>query len=154
MGKLPTPLDHLSTVILFTHGALGATVRTRAMGILEPIDRRHEPRTQLEIDVIIWGVDTRGERFVQRVLARNISLSGALICGIESELRSGDVIGVLYRGKTSRYRVVWIRYQDGVETLDAAIHRIEPDLCPWQEMILQRSKEESVQEVRFPSDWH
>ncbi len=124
------------------------------MGNLEPIDRRREPRTQLELSVTIWGVDTRGERFVQEALVRNISLSGGLLCGIESELRSGDVIGLFYRGKTSRYRVIWVRYQEGIETIDAAIHSIAPDVCPWQEMLVQSSSDESSQILRYPSDWH
>lgn len=126
------------------------------MGNLEPIDRRREPRTQLELSVTIWGVDTRGERFVQQAVARNVSLSGALLCGIESDLRSGDVIGLFYRGKTSRYRVIWVRYQEGLETTDAAIHCVAPDLCPWQEMLLQTSSslDEATEIVRYPSDWH
>ncbi len=124
------------------------------MGILEPIDRRREARTQLELTVTIWGVDTRGERFLQQAIARNISLSGALLCGIDSELRSGDVIGLLYGGKVSRYRVIWVRCQDGIDTLDAAIHRIEEDLCPWQEKVMQASAEPPSEVVRFPSDWN
>ena len=125
------------------------------MSTLHPFDRRRETRAQFEIEVTVWGVDTRGERFVQQAAARNISLSGALLCGIESELRSGDVIGLLYRGKKSRYRVVWVRYQEGLEKM-AAIHRLEADICPWQELMLQSSSsaEESSEIVRFPSDWH
>ena len=125
------------------------------MSNLRPFDRRREARAQFEIEVMVWGVDTRGERFVQQAAARNISLGGALFCGIEAELRSGDVIGVLYRGKKARYRVVWVRYQEGLEKR-VAIHRMEPDICPWQELLAQSSSsaEESSEIVRFPSDWH
>ena len=55
-------------------------------------DRRREPRTTADIALTVWGVDTRGERFLQVARARDISLSGALLSGLDAELRSGDVI--------------------------------------------------------------
>ena len=80
------------------------------MGILR-IERRRELRAEIELTLIVWGVDTRGERFVQEARARDISLSGALLCGLKAELRSGDVIGILYGARKARYRVVWVRYE-------------------------------------------
>lgn len=106
-----------------------------AMGILHRIDRRREPRTEADLPVTVWGVDTRGDRFVQRASAREISFSGALLSGLEAELRSGDVIGILYSGRKARYRVIWVRYSDAVQKTQAAVHRIEPDACPWQELL-------------------
>ena len=79
------------------------------MAILRIIDRRREPRTDADLSLMVWGVDTRGDRFLQEAHAREISLSGALLSGLDAELRSGDVIGILYAGKKARYRVVWVR---------------------------------------------
>ena len=88
------------------------------MGILHRIDRRREPRTEIDLPLVIWGVDTEGERFVQEAHARDISLSGALLSGVDADLRSGDVIGILYGKNKARYRVVWVRY-DGWRGEDA-----------------------------------
>jgi hypothetical protein len=46
-------------------------------------DRRREPRTDVDIVLTVWGVDTRGDRFLQEARAREISLSGALLSGLE-----------------------------------------------------------------------
>ena len=73
------------------------------MGSLHGIDRRREPRSQANFVVTIWEVDTRGERFLQEARVRDISLSGGLLTGIEADLRSGDLIGVLYRARKARY---------------------------------------------------
>jgi hypothetical protein len=81
------------------------------------MDRRREPRTEIDLALVIWGVDTEGERFVQEARARDISLSGALLSGIDADLRSGDVIGGLYGKKKARYRGVWIRYDGGGEKM-------------------------------------
>jgi hypothetical protein len=60
------------------------------------MDRRRESRTAVDLVVMAWGVDTEGERFLQEAHAREISLRGALLSGLDADLRSGDVIGVLY----------------------------------------------------------
>lgn len=100
---------------------------------------------EIDLPVMIWGVDTEGERFVQEAHARDISLSGALISGIDTDLRSGDVIGVLYGKKKARYRVVWIRYDGGGEKMQVAVHRFLEDECPWQDLL--PSEAESVPHV-------
>jgi hypothetical protein len=65
-------------------------------------DRRREPRTDIDLGLTVWGVDTRRDRFLQEAHAREVSLSGALILGLKCELRSGEVIGILYLGKKAR----------------------------------------------------
>ena len=83
------------------------------MGILRSFDRRRESRTIVDLPLMVWGVDTQGERFLQEAHARDISLSGALLTGLDTDLRSGDVVGILYGKKKARFRVVWIRYDCG-----------------------------------------
>jgi len=110
------------------------------VGILRQIDRRSEPRTHANFAVTVWGVDTRGERFLQEAQVRDISFNGALLSGIEADLRCGDVIGLLYLARKARYRVVWVRYDDGGDKIQAAIHRMEADPCPWDELLKTDSR--------------
>ena len=125
------------------------------MGNVRSIERRLEERFPAKLPVSVWGVDIKGERFLQDALAHNVSLSGALLCGFDAELRSGDVIGVLYSGKKARYRVVWLRYSDGPGKTMAAVQRIENDACPWMDVIVEEvsRSEDSPSNTRFPSDW-
>ena len=123
------------------------------MGILGQIDRRSEPRTHANFAVTVWGVDTRGERFLQEVQVRDISFNGALLSGIEADLRSGDVIGLLYQSRKARYRIVWLRYDDGGDKTQAAIHRMEADPCPWDELLKTESAGHSRRSnAELPSD--
>jgi hypothetical protein len=103
----------------------------------QSIDHRGEPRISADLPLVVWGVDTMGERFLQEALVRDISLSGALLSGLDSELRSGDVIGILYAGKKARYRVVWVRHIGSEQKVQAAVHRFTPDECPWKELLAQ-----------------
>jgi len=105
------------------------------MGIIRMIERRKESRTPADLTLTIWSVDTRGERFLQHGRARDISESGALVAGLDADLSSGDVIGILYAGKKARFRVVWIRYDGLGDKMEAAVHRIQQDPCPWLHLL-------------------
>lgn len=104
------------------------------MGIIR-IDRRSQARVSANLELIVWGIDTAGERFVQQAQAQNISLSGALLMGLKVSLRPGDVVGVLYAGKKARFRVIWVRYDGPESPMEAALHRIETDACPWLDLL-------------------
>ena len=105
------------------------------MEILRPFDRRRELRRPIDLPLLVWGVDVQGERFLQEARARDISLSGALLSGLDADLRSGDVIGILCGKKKARFRVIWVRYDGNGEKMQVAIHRIESDQCPWAELL-------------------
>lgn len=99
------------------------------------IDRRHESRTVIDLALTVWGVDTKGDRFLQEAHAHDISLSGALLSGLDTNLSSGDVIGILYAGKKARFRVIWTRYDGAGDGLQVAVHRVANDECPWRELL-------------------
>jgi len=46
--------------------------------------------------------------FFQHARAQNISSGGALISGVENELKVGDVIGVQCGEKKTRCTVIWV----------------------------------------------
>ncbi|HTS07335.1 MAG TPA: PilZ domain-containing protein [Candidatus Eisenbacteria bacterium] len=105
------------------------------MEILRPFDRRCESRRPIDLPLLVWGVDVQGERFLQEAHARDISLSGALLSGLDADLRSGDVIGILCGKRKARFRVIWVRYDGDGEKMQVAVHRIEADECPWVELL-------------------
>ena len=107
------------------------------MATLRSIDRRREPRTHVDLALTVWGVDTKGDRFLQQAHARDISLSGALLSGLDAELRCGDVIGIVYAGNKARYRIVWVREGGNGLKVQAAVQRIAPDECPWKNWLAE-----------------
>lgn len=110
------------------------------MGILRRMDRRREGRSEIELPLMVWGVDTKGERFLQEATARDISLSGALLTGLDADLQSGDIVGILCGKRKARFRIVWVRYDETGDKMQVAVHRVDPDGCPWIELL---STEES-----------
>jgi hypothetical protein len=105
------------------------------MPVIAGPDRRREPRTQINLGLFVWGIETKGNRFLQEVHAEDISLSGALLSGFETDVHCGDLVGILYLGKEARFRVVWVRCGDQGYGVQAAVRRVESDACPWQDLL-------------------
>jgi hypothetical protein len=97
--------------------------------------RRKEPRIGVNIPVRIWGIDAAGNRFEEDVTAINFSGSGALLLDVEPMTRSGDLMGVAYKGAKARFRIVWMRTFGLHHKSRVAVQRLEKDRCPWQELL-------------------
>ncbi|HXW99636.1 MAG TPA: PilZ domain-containing protein [Candidatus Acidoferrales bacterium] len=109
------------------------------MGIMRNVERRREARIEIDLGLLVWGVDVKGERFLQEARARDISSRGAMLSGLDVDLRAGDVVGVLYAGKKARFRVVWIRYDETGDKMQVALHRVATDECPWHDLVSEDS---------------
>ena len=58
-----------------------------------------------------------------------------MLSGVDADLNSGDVIGILYAGRRARFRVIWVRYDCDGNKMRVAVHRIDPDACPWRDLL-------------------
>ena len=102
------------------------------------IERRHEPRIEVNLTLSVWGIDTKGDKFLQQARACDISRSGALLSELDVEVRSGDLVGVLYAGKKARFTVAWVRHSGSRRM--AAIHRADEDECPWGNLLPKETR--------------
>ena len=98
------------------------------------MDHRNEPRSNTAIVVRINGRDKTGVSFTQDVLATRLSKSGALLSGVSRPMRSGDLLWVEHGGKKSRFKVVWVRDSETRDLIQAAIHLMNTEPCPWAGM--------------------
>ncbi len=97
--------------------------------------QRPEPRVDTDLPVRVWGMDSNGKPFIQHVRARNISSQGALISGVECELKPGDIIGVQVEQKKARCRVVWVVDAGGIQKNQIGVQLLDGQECPWKEAL-------------------
>lgn len=93
---------------------------------------RPDPRILADLSVRVWGMAANGRTFSQHVRARNISSSGALLVGLESEPKVGDVIGVQYEDKKSRCKVIWVMDSGPLQKVQAGVQIVAGQDCPWK----------------------
>ena len=69
--------------------------------------------------------------FHQNANAQNVSLTGACICGLERELKVGDVVGVQYENKKARCKVIWVMEAGGLKKVQVGVQLVADQECPW-----------------------
>jgi len=95
-------------------------------------DHHSEPRLTVDLPVRIWGLSADGRPFSQHARAHNISSEGALISGVESELKVGDVIGVQCAERKTRCMVVWVMNTGPVKKNQVGVKLVAEQECPWK----------------------
>ena len=95
-------------------------------------DQQTEPRLTVDLPVRIWGMSAEGRPFSQSAHAHNISSEGALISGVESELKVGDVIGVQCAERKTRCMVVWVMNTGPVKKNQVGVKLVAEQECPWK----------------------
>lgn len=103
-------------------------------------ERRREPRSRLELPVRIWGIDATGASFREDVHARDFSSTGALLTGLQCQLRSGDPLTVQWGPQYARFRVIWVRDRR------AAVQKINGQSCPWGEVLKSEKSRVSAEQ--------
>jgi hypothetical protein len=91
-----------------------------------------EPRLTVDLPVRVWGMTAEGRPFSQFARAQNISSEGALITGLESELKVGDMIGVQCDDRKTRCTVVWVLNTGPVKKNQVGVKLIADQECPWK----------------------
>ncbi len=91
-----------------------------------------EARITVDLPVRVWGMSADGRPFSQHARAQNISSDGALLSGIESELKVGDVIGVQCDDKKTRCTVVWVMNTGPIKKNRVGVKLLADQECPWK----------------------
>src|ERR1017187_2712820 len=95
-------------------------------------DQQTEPCLRVDLPVRVWGMTAAGRPFCQSAHALNISSEGALLSGIESELKVGDVIGVQFEEKKIRCTVISAMNTCPVKKNQVEIELLVAQECPWK----------------------
>ena len=94
--------------------------------------QQSEPRITVDLPVRVWGMSAEGRPFSQHARAQNISSEGALLAGIENELKVGDVIGVQCEEKKPRCTVIWVMNTGPIKKNQVGVKLVAAQECPWK----------------------
>ncbi len=100
--------------------------------MIEHAEHHAEPRLTVDLPVRIWGMTAEGKTFSQHARAQNISTEGALLSGVESELKVGDIIGVQCDEKKARCTVIWAMNTGLVKKNQVGVKLLADQECPWK----------------------
>lgn len=95
-------------------------------------EQHSEPRLTVDLPVRIWGMSADGRPFSQHARAQNISSEGALISGVDNELKVGDMVGVQCDEKKTRCTVIWVINTGPVKKNQVGVKLVADQECPWK----------------------
>jgi hypothetical protein len=95
-------------------------------------DYQIEPRLAVDLPVRMWGMSADGRPFSQHARTQNISSEGALISGVETELKVGDVVGLQCEEKKTRCTVIWMINTGPVKKYQIGVKLVAEQECPWR----------------------
>jgi len=98
-------------------------------------EHQSEPRLTVDLPVRVWGMTAEGRPFSQHARAQNISSEGALLSGLQSELKVGDVIGVQCDEKKTRCTVIWVMNTGPIKKNQVGVRLVADQECPWKDYL-------------------
>src|SRR5579863_2565129 len=93
------------------------------------------PRSNLELRLRVWGMGANNQPFNQPATAQNVSRTGACICGLDRELKVGDVVGVQFENKKARFKVIWVMEAGGLKKVQVGVQLVADQECPWSSQL-------------------
>ncbi|HZQ20568.1 MAG TPA: PilZ domain-containing protein [Terriglobales bacterium] len=72
------------------------------------MDRRHDPRVEVQLPVQVWGMDAYGQPFTNPALVTNLSAGGLVIQGLIRRVRVGEMLDLQMGSDRAQFRVVWV----------------------------------------------
>ncbi len=92
---------------------------------------RREPRKDIRVPVRIFGTDVNGKPFSENVFTVNVSRSGAMVIEIKSQLKVGEIIGMVYGQTKNRYQVRWVGPPHGPSANLAGLETVKTEDVIW-----------------------
>jgi len=70
--------------------------------------KRREPRKEISVPVRIFGTDSGGQIFSEKVNTVNVSRHGAELSGVKALLKAEEIVGLTYGLNKGHFRVQWV----------------------------------------------
>jgi hypothetical protein len=72
------------------------------------MDRRQNPRIEVQLPVEVWGLDAFGQAFSSPATITNMSAGGLVLHGLRQRIRAGELLDIRMGQEQAQFRVVWI----------------------------------------------
>jgi hypothetical protein len=93
--------------------------------------RRSQPRKQIEVAVRIFGTDSQGQIFSEKVSTVTVSRHGAELSGVRAQLALDEIVGLTYGSNRVHFRVKWIGAAGSARSGHIGLLNIAPEKPLW-----------------------
>lgn len=93
--------------------------------------KRKEPRKDIKVPVRIFGTDSGGRIFSEKVFTVNVSRHGVELEGVQSQLKPEEIIGITYGQTKAHFRVKWAGQPNTPKANRLGLLNLSPEKAFW-----------------------
>ena len=93
--------------------------------------KRREPRKEIKIPVRIFGTDSSGQIFSEKVFTTNVSRSGAELVGVQAQLAAEEIVGLTYGTTKCHFRIKWVGEPNTAKAGHVGLANLTPEKALW-----------------------
>jgi PilZ domain len=93
--------------------------------------KRREPRKEIRVPVRIFGTDTAGQIFSDKVFTVNVSRNGVELSGVQAQPSIGEIIGLTYGQTKGHFRVMWVGQVGTPKLGHLGLLNLSPEKALW-----------------------
>ncbi len=93
--------------------------------------RRREPRKEVQVPVRIFGTDSLGQVFSEKVVTVNVSHQGAELSGVQAKINLDEIVGLTYGTSRVHFRVKWVGEAGTPKAGHVGMLNISPEKPLW-----------------------
>jgi hypothetical protein len=93
--------------------------------------KRREPRKEIRVPVRIFGTDSGGQIFSEKVFTINVSRHGLEVQGVQALPKLDEIVGVTYGQNKTHFRVKWVGQRNSANAGRLGLLNLSPEKSFW-----------------------
>jgi hypothetical protein len=110
--------------------------------------KRREPRKEIKVPVRIFGTDSGGQIFSEKVFTLNVSQQGVELSGVQAQPKVDEIVGVTYGQTKAHFRVKWIGQRGSAQAGHMGLLNLSPEKSFWDFPLPPPGFDGSVRDLR------
>jgi hypothetical protein len=109
---------------------------------------RREPRKEIKVPVRIFGTDSSGQIFSEKVFTIDVSQHGVQLGGVQAQPNVDEIVGVTYGATKAHFRVKWVGERGSPKAGHMGLLNLSPEKSFWDFPLPPPSFDASVRDTR------
>ena len=93
--------------------------------------KRREPRKDIRVPVRIFGTDSHGQIFSEKVSTLNVSQQGVELSGVQALPNVDEIVGLTYGATKAHFRVKWVSQRGSANAGHMGLLNLSPEKSFW-----------------------
>jgi PilZ domain len=110
--------------------------------------KRREPRKEIKVLVRIFGTDSEGQIFSEKVFTVNVSQHGLELEGVQAQPKVDEVVGVTYGVVKTHFRVKWLGQRGTASAGRMGLLNLSPEKSFWDFPLPPPAFDASIRDAR------